>query len=122
MRPSGRRAEWRVNSERSGELTQGWLCRPVAIKYPWGGATKGSETQQKMTCQNTSFFVGGPEGIRTLGLRVANAALYQLSYEPGQTRRGRRLFMRPRPNVSIITHIFVLSKYFCVTLDILTKL
>ena len=24
----------------------------------------------------------GPEGIRTLGLRVANAALSQLSYEP----------------------------------------
>ncbi len=26
--------------------------------------------------------IGGPEEIRTLGLRVANAALYQLSYEP----------------------------------------
>ena len=25
---------------------------------------------------------GGPEGVRTLGLRVANAALSQLSYEP----------------------------------------
>ena len=26
--------------------------------------------------------MNGPEGIRTLGLRVANAALSQLSYEP----------------------------------------
>lgn len=34
---------------------------------------------------NISFlcsYYGGPEGIRTLGLRVANAALSQLSYEP----------------------------------------
>ena len=28
------------------------------------------------------FVLNGPEGIRTLGLRVANAALSQLSYEP----------------------------------------
>ena len=29
-----------------------------------------------------SQFAGGPEGVRTLDLRVANAALSQLSYEP----------------------------------------
>ncbi len=29
-----------------------------------------------------SFFIGGPEGIRTLGLRDANAALSQLSHGP----------------------------------------
>ena len=28
---------------------------------------------------------GGPDGTRTHGLRVANAALYQLSYEPVPT-------------------------------------
>ena len=32
---------------------------------------------------------GGPEGTRTLGLRVANAALYQLSYEPELERHSR---------------------------------
>ena len=35
--------------------------------------------------RTTSFLLssyGGPEGIRTLGLCVANAALSQLSYEP----------------------------------------
>ena len=30
----------------------------------------------------TCFSVGGPEGVRTLDLRVANAALSQLSYKP----------------------------------------
>ena len=28
------------------------------------------------------FFLGGDKGIRTPGLRIANAALYQLSYKP----------------------------------------
>ena len=31
---------------------------------------------------SASWFFHGPEGIRTLGLCVANAALSQLSYEP----------------------------------------
>ena len=34
-----------------------------------------------LRCSDCSL-IGGPEEIRTLGLRVANAALYQLSYEP----------------------------------------
>ena len=32
--------------------------------------------------RNGGFSNGGPEGVRTLGLCVANAALSQLSYEP----------------------------------------
>ena len=42
---------------------------------------------------------GGLEGIRTLGLRVANAALSQLSYEPGKSNPEllyRNLFLLSR--------------------------
>ena len=40
--------------------------------------------QIKMRNRNDCAFfdIGGPEGDRTLDLRVANAALSQLSYEP----------------------------------------
>ena len=33
-----------------------------------------------------SFWIGGVEGDRTLDLRIANAALSQLSYHPGEER------------------------------------
>lgn len=38
--------------------------------------------QIKKDADKASFLFGGPEGIRTLGLRDANAALSQLSHGP----------------------------------------
>jgi hypothetical protein len=38
--------------------------------------------------------IGGREGDRTLGLRIANAALSQLSYSPSVVKRGYNLIYR----------------------------
>ena len=38
--------------------------------------------KKSMVCKISRIVFGGPEGIRTLGLGVANAALSQLSYRP----------------------------------------
>ena len=50
------------------------------------GSSKPRKSLMQPAFEPTASFLakkgGGPEGIRTLGLRVANAALYQLSYEP----------------------------------------
>ena len=40
---------------------------------------------------SASWFFHGPEGIRTLGLCVANAALSQLSYEPISQKNPRKM-------------------------------
>ena len=49
---------------------------------PFGFESHHKWINEKRTPKWCPFFIGGPEEIRTLGLRVANAALYQLSYEP----------------------------------------
>ena len=43
-------------------------------------------TQMKKAPSRVPFSFGGPEGIRTLGLCDANAALSQLSYGPTTQR------------------------------------
>ena len=65
------------------ENRQGCLSR--LIRAETGGLHKGMcspVSTNKKRRLSASFFIGGPEGIRTLGLRDANAALSQLSHGP----------------------------------------
>lgn len=50
---------------------------------------KGNQTLYLVTFL-FSFDKNGPDGIRTHGLCVANAALSQLSYEPGISERDKK--------------------------------
>ena len=76
------------------------------------GSSKPRKSLMQPAFEPTASFLakkgGGPEGIRTLGLRVANAALYQLSYEPMSFFTNRLI----RLASVIIAHFFRLSKYF----------
>ena len=59
-------------------------CLSHLIRAETGGLHKGmcSPVSTKKRRLSASFLFGGPEGIRTLGLRDANAALSQLSHGP----------------------------------------
>ena len=47
--------------------------------------------EKRRRTENIRRLLNGPEGIRTLGLCVANAALSQLSYEPISQKNPRKM-------------------------------
>ena len=55
---------------------------PPALPCGFEPLRPGSQNEKKQGTNPCFFHNGGPEGVRTLGLRVANAALSQLSHGP----------------------------------------
>ena len=74
--------------------------RRFLIWYQSGHFTAKPPAKKQVFVQ---YLFGGPEGDRTLDLRVANAALSQLSHEPICTVRNCCLLIRRlKPNNTIL--------------------
>lgn len=75
---------------------------PCLVQFLRGRPSQGVAGQNSHDCRGCNWLkmIGGAAGIRTPGLRIANAALCQLSYCPIKCRLGvLKAFHRSRNNI-----------------------